>query len=150
MPSLQAPAAVMVLALLSCAAGAEAPQPPRASVDDTLPVSLTGVAGDAERGRGIVSSRQTGLCLLCHAGPFPDAAPQGNLGPSLAGVGSRYTEAQLRLRVALPQRLNPESIMPAYLPSRGRAREGAAWRGRPVLTPQQIEDVVAFLTTLRE
>jgi len=122
---------------------------PAAAPADTL-APLTDTPGDAGRGRAIVTSRQTGLCLLCHAGPFPEAPQQGNLGPSLVGVGSRYTEAQLRLRVANPRRLHPDTLMPAYAVRGGRLREGAAWRGQPVLTPQQIEDVVALLATLRE
>lgn len=117
---------------------------------DAIPDSLTGVPGDAARGRAIVASRQTGLCLLCHAGPLPEERFQGNLAPDLAGAGSRWSEGQLRLRVVDARRLNPQTLMPAYYQVEGLERVGAAWQGRPVLAAQQIEDVVAFLRTLRE
>lgn len=117
---------------------------------DAIPDSLTGVPGDAARGRAIVASRQTGLCLLCHAGPLPEERFQGNLAPDLAGAGSRWSEGQLRLRVVDARRLNPQTLMPAYYQVGGLERVGAAWQGRPVLAAQQIEDVVAFLRTLRD
>jgi L-cysteine S-thiosulfotransferase len=128
--------------------------PPLPSAIDAITQPLTGTPGDATRGRAIVANRQVGLCLLCHTGPFPEERFQGNLAPSLAGAGSRWSEGQLRLRVSDARRLNPASIMPAYHPDKSKAdastRVGAAWQGKPVLDAQQIEDVVAFLRTLRE
>lgn len=118
-------------------------------VGDAIPQSLTGTPGDALRGRTIVANRQQGLCLLCHTGPIPEERFQGNLAPDLSGAGSRWTEGQLRLRIADAQRLNPASIMPAYYRTDGLARVGANWQGKPVLEAQQIEDVVAFLLTLK-
>lgn len=118
-----------------------------AQINQTLPVPG---AGDPLRGEAIVSSRQTGLCLLCHSAPVGDARFQGNLAPSLAGAGKRWTAAQLRQRVANPRSLNPDSIMPAYASTDGLNRVGSAWVGQPLLTGQQIEDVVAFLLTLQE
>lgn len=117
---------------------------------DSMSESLTGGRGNAERGRAIVVDRTIGLCLLCHSGPFPDARFQGNLGPSLNGVGSRLSEAQLRLRIADSSRVNPASIMPAYFRTEGLARVAPAFKGKPVLSAAQIEDVVAFLVTLNE
>ncbi|MDP1567909.1 MAG: sulfur oxidation c-type cytochrome SoxX [Polaromonas sp.] len=117
---------------------------------DAIPDSLTGVPGDAARGRAIVASRQTGLCLLCHAGPLPEERFQGNLAPDLAGTGSRWSEGQLRLRVVDARRLNPQTLMPPYYQTDGLERVGSTWRGQPVLEAQQIEDVVAFLRTLRD
>lgn len=117
---------------------------------DAIPDPLTGVPGDAARGRAIVASRQTGLCLLCHAGPLPEERFQGNLAPDLAGTGSRWSEGQLRLRVVDARRLNPQTLMPPYYQTDGLERVGAAWQGQPVLAAQQIEDVVAFLRTLRD
>jgi L-cysteine S-thiosulfotransferase len=116
---------------------------------DAIEQPLTATPGDPARGRAIVANRQVGLCLLCHTGPFPEERFQGNLAPDLAGAGARWTPGQLRLRIADPLRINPESIMPAYLRTEHLARVGPAWRGKTLLTPQQIEDVVAWLQTLR-
>jgi sulfur-oxidizing protein SoxX len=121
-----------------------------ASGDDSLPTSLTGVRGDPARGRAIVANRQVGLCLLCHSGPFPEERFQGNLAPDLAGAGRRWSEGQLRLRIVDPARINPATIMPAYHRTEGLVRVAPAFRGKPVLTAEQIEDVVAYLTTLKD
>ena len=123
---------------------------PFAVVDGAIPAPLTEVPGDAARGRAIVANRQRGLCLLCHAGPFPEERFQGNLAPDLAGAGSRWSEGQLRLRLVDGRRLNPDTIMPSYYRVDGLARVGPAWQGKPVLGAQEIEDVVAFLTALRD
>ena len=117
---------------------------------ESLPGSPTGIRGDPARGRAIVANRQVGLCLLCHRGPFPEQPLQGDLAPDLRGAGARWTEAQLRQRIVDSARLNPATIMPAYGRSEGLWRVSPAFRGRPLLTPQQIEDVVAFLATLRD
>ena len=119
-------------------------------VGDAIPVPLTGVPGDVSRGRAIVADRQLGLCLLCHTGPIPEERFQGTLAPNLAGAGRSWSTAQLRLRIADAQRLNPASLMPPYHRTEGLARVGAAWRGRPLLTAQQVEDVVAYLATLQD
>jgi sulfur-oxidizing protein SoxX len=121
-----------------------------ASAQDSIPASLTGAKGDPARGRAIVTNRQLGLCLLCHSGPFPEERFQGNLAPDLAGAGKRSTEGQLRLRIADSSRINPATIMPAYHRTDGLTRVAPAWRGKPVLNAEQIEDVVAFLLTLRD
>ncbi len=122
-------------------------------VNDGIPAPLTAEPGDATRGRAIVASRQTGLCLLCHSGPFPEKRTQGNLSSDLTGAGSRWSEAQLRLRVADARRLNPGSLMPSFhpaqLPDDPLAKVGRAWQGRPVLNAQQVEDVVAYLKAQR-
>lgn len=117
---------------------------------EAMPQSLTGTRGDPERGRAIVASRQVGLCLLCHRGPFPEERLQGDLAPDLRGSGARWSEGQLRLRLVDPARINPATIMPAYHRTAGLVRVAAAWRGRPILSAEQIEDVVAFLTTLKD
>ena len=117
---------------------------------DSIPTSLTGAKGDPARGRAIVTNRQLGLCLLCHSGPFPEERFQGNLAPDLAGAGKRWSEGQLRLRIVDSSRVNPATIMPSYHRTDGFTRVAPAWRGKPVLTADQIEDVVAFLTTLRD
>jgi len=118
-------------------------------VGDGIPKPLTDRPGDAASGRRIVTDRQSGLCVLCHSGPFPEARFQGDLATNLGGAGSRWSEAQLRLRMVDASRLNPQTIMPSYYRTDGLQRVGSQWRGRPVLNAQQIEDVVAFLRTLR-
>jgi L-cysteine S-thiosulfotransferase len=123
---------------------------PYTVVGDAIPQPLTGSKGDPARGRTIVAHRQTGLCLLCHSGPFPDERFQGTLAPDLAGTGARWSEGQLRLRLVDSSRVNPATIMPSYYRIDGLTRVGPAWRGKPVLTAEQIEDVVAFLMTLRD
>lgn len=118
-------------------------------VDDAIPNSLTGQPGDPVRGRAIVMDRRVGLCLLCHSGPFPEQHFQGDLAPSLAGAGARAGEGQLRLRLVDASRLNPNTIMPPYYRTEGLDRVAPAFAGKPILTAAQIEDVVAFLVTLR-
>ena len=121
-----------------------------AVVGDAITESLTGAPGDPARGRAIVANRHLGLCLLCHSGPFPEERLQGNLAPDLSGAGSRSTEGQLRLRIVDAGRLNSATIMPPYYRVDGLNRVAANFRGKPILTAEQIEDVVAFLATLRD
>ena len=116
---------------------------------DSTPASLTGAKGDPARGRAIVANRQVGLCLLCHSGPFPEERFQGDLAPDLAGVGARLSEGQIRLRIVDSTKTNPQSIMPAYYRSEGMTRVAPAFRGKTVLTAEQIEDVVAYLVALK-
>lgn len=116
---------------------------------DAIPQSLTGAKGDSARGRAIVTDRQKGLCLLCHTGPFPEQRFQGTLAPDLGDAGTRLSEGQLRLRLVDSSKVNPDTIMPAYYRIDGLTRVGAAWQGKPILTAEQIEDVVAFLATLK-
>ena len=144
-------AAILAGLLATAAPGAlHAQLRPFTVLDDAIPESLTGAAGDPARGRAVVANRQVGLCLLCHSGPFPEERFQGDLAPSLAGAGSRSTEGQLRLRIVDASRLNPATIMPPYYRTDGLARVAANFRGKPVLTAEQIEDVVAYLATLRD
>jgi sulfur-oxidizing protein SoxX len=119
-------------------------------VGDGIPRPLTTERPNIENGRRIVTERQSGLCVLCHSGPFPEARFQGDLATNLAGTGSRWNEAQLRLRIVDASQLNPQTIMPSYYRTHGLQRVGWQWRGQPVLSAQQIEDVVAFLKTLKE
>jgi sulfur-oxidizing protein SoxX len=117
---------------------------------DGIPQPLATVAGDAARGRAIVANRQLGLCLLCHAGPVPEERFQGNLAPDLAGSGTRWSEAQLRLRIVDAGHINPDTIMPAYYRIDGLNNVAPAVRGKPILDAQQVEDVVAYLRSLKE
>ena len=128
---------------VACLAGA-------AQAQDAIPESLTGAKGDPARGRAIVANRQVGLCLLCHSGPFPEERFQGELAPDLKGAGARWSEGQLRLRIVDSSRINPTSIMPAYHRTDGLTRVAPTFRGKSILTAEQIEDVVAYLTTLKD
>jgi len=142
-----------VLSLLVCAclspAHAQEALRPYTVVGDAIPDSLTGQKGDPARGRAIVLNRQS-TCLLCHSGPFPEEKFQGTLSPDLKGTGSRWSEGQLRLRLVDAAKLNADTIMPSYYRVEGLQRVAPAWRGKPVLSAEQIEDVVAFLATLRD
>jgi sulfur-oxidizing protein SoxX len=96
-----------------------------------------------------VLDRHVGLCLLCHSGPFPEEQFQGDLAPSLSGVGARLSAGQIRLRIVDASRVNPGTIMPPYFRRDNLQRVAPAYRGKTVLTAQQIEDVVSFLVTLK-
>jgi sulfur-oxidizing protein SoxX len=143
---------MVAIALVATAgiAAAQAPLRPVAVIGDAIPASLTGAKGDAARGRAIVGNRQVGLCLLCHSGPFPEERFQGTIAPDLKGAGGRWNEGQLRLRIVDAGRLNPETIMPPYYRVDGLQRVPASLRGKPVLSAEQIEDVIAYLMTLRD
>jgi L-cysteine S-thiosulfotransferase len=119
-------------------------------VGDAIPAPLTETSGDAARGRAIVLDRRLGACLLCHTGSFPEEMFQGTLAPDLSGAGSRWSAGQLRLRLVDAARLNSDTIMPSYYRVDGLTRVGSTWHGKPVLTAEQIEDVVAFLLTLTD
>jgi sulfur-oxidizing protein SoxX len=133
---------------LSDAAAAQTLRP-YTVIGDAIPVSLTGAPGDPARGHTLVRER-TSTCLLCHSGPFPEEKFQGDLAPNLAGAGRRWSEGQLRLRLVDASRLNPVTIMPSYYRMDGLERVGTNWRGKPILSAEQIEDMVAYLATLRE
>lgn len=133
---------------LSCTANAQGLAPYRI-VGDGIPDSLTGTPGEAARGRALVLER-TNTCILCHSGPFPETRFQGDLAPDLSGSGSRWTASQLRLRLVDASRLNPETIMPSYYRVDGLTRVSRNWTGKPILSAAQIEDIVAYLATLRD
>ena len=136
------------LLALPCPSGAQDLRP-YAITGDAIPQPLTTARGDATRGRALVVER-TSTCILCHNGPFPEQKFQGDLAPSLAGTGSRWSEGQLRLRLVDASSLNAATIMPSYYRVEGLTRIAPAWRGRPILSAEQIEDIVAYLVTLRE
>ena len=140
--------ALIAAAALPCmlSAGALAPYK---IVGDGIPDSLTGAPGDVTRGRALVLDR-TSTCILCHSGPFPETRFQGNLAPDLAGAGNRWSVSQLRLRLVDASRLNPKTIMPSYYRIDGLNRVGRNFAGKPILSAAQIEDIVAYLATLRD
>lgn len=140
----------MVLLWWAGSAVAQEPLLPYEIVGDAIPAPLTGTAGDPLRGRAIILDRRLGACLLCHTGPFREERFQGTLAPNLSGAGSRWSAGQLRLRLVDAARLNPDTIMPPYYRVDGLTRVGSAWRGKPILTAEEIEDVVSFLSRLRD
>jgi sulfur-oxidizing protein SoxX len=117
-------------------------------IGDGIPVPLSAVAADAARGRALLTSRESN-CTLCHAAPETGDRFYGNVGPPLSGVGARLTAAQMRLRIVDPLFFNKESIMPAYYRVEGLNRVAETYRGKPVLNGEQIEDVIAYLLTLK-
>ncbi len=116
---------------------------------DTISNPLTTTAGNPDNGRAIVTNRTVGLCLLCHTATFANQASPSNLAPTLDGIGARYTAAQLRLRVVDSRSLNAATLMPAYYRVDGLTRVSASFSDKPILDAQQIEDVIAFLVTLK-
>ncbi|MDA9493732.1 cytochrome C [Bradyrhizobium sp. CCBAU 11361] len=132
----------------ACGAGAEELAPYKI-VGDGIPASLTGTPGDAARGRALVLARTT-TCILCHSGPFPETRFQGDLAPDLTGAGNRWSVSQLRLRLVDASRFNAETIMPSHYRNDGLVRVGRNFAGKPVLSAAEIEDIVAYLATLRD
>lgn len=132
--------------LIVPATAAELAVPP--IVGDGISLPLTATPGDARRGKVISANSDRGNCLTCHALPIPEAPVFGDLGPSLHGVGERLTAAQIRLRLVDLKRLNPDSVMPAYHRIEGLHRVAASYAGQPILSAQDIEDVIAYLLTV--
>lgn len=117
---------------------------------NTIEAPLGGLVGDVERGRQIVKDRTIGNCLICHAAPEPDELFMGDVAPTLQGTGSRLTRGQIRLRIVDQSVINPTTVMPPYYRVQGLRNVGPRWRGQPGLTAQQVEDVVAYLVTLKD
>jgi sulfur-oxidizing protein SoxX len=117
-------------------------------IRDSIFESLTPSPGDPVRGRATIVSRQTGLCILCHSGPFPEERFQGNLAPDLGMSANRLSASQLRARIVDASRFNPNTIMPSYYHTEGLNRVAPKFAGQTILSGQEIEDVIAFLVTL--
>ena len=135
--------------MASATAAAVDVTPPLRVVGDGIPAPLGTTAGDAARGWALIIARASANCVLCHAVPDHAVRFAGNVGPPLAGVGTRFTTAQLRLRVADSLRINPDSVMPSYYKVSGLDRVAEPYTGKPILTAAEVEDVVAWLGTLR-
>lgn len=129
---------MLALALAAGAAGAEG-----------LPQPLTGQPGDAARGAALVRDMTRVSCLICHAAPLDGEPDQGTIGPDLAGVASRLSEPDLRQRLVDARVLNPDTVMPPYHATEGLTRVGARWAGQTIYSAQEVEDVLAWLLTLK-
>ena len=140
--------AVALLVAMGAISLAAAAQAPLRVVGDGIPEPLAGT-GDPTRGRALIVARESANCVLCHAVPDPAVRFSGTIGPSLEGVGKRLSQAQLRLRVADNLRVNPKSVMPSYYKTDGLDRVAAAYAGKPILSAQELEDVVAYLGSLQ-
>ena len=119
-----------------------------AGADELVPYEITG-DGITWRGRTLVLARTT-TCILCHSGPFPETRFQGDLAPDLTGAGNRWTVSQLRLRLVDASRFNADTIMPSYYRNERLVRVGRNYAGKPILSAAEIEDIVAYLATLRD
>ena len=139
--------ALIALLVASPAAGRVAPFVVQ---EDAIPAPLDGLTGDPARGEAVVRNRETANCLICHTIPGTTERFMGDIGPPLEGVGSRLASGQIRLRLVDPTLVNPEAIMPPYHRTAGLLRVDPRYRGRPVLTAQEVEDVVAYLAGLKE
>lgn len=118
--------------------------------DRVVAESLSGFPGDPSRGRAIIVSRQTGLCLLCHNGPFPEERFQGNLAPDLSISVANLSAPELRARIMDASRFNPSTIMPSYYRDDHLYRVADKFKGQTILNAQEIEDVVAFLVGMNK
>lgn len=118
--------------------------------DHAIEQPLCGLQGDAVRGRAIVIDTHGGNCLACHAMPIPEEALHGTIGPPLSGLASRMTTAQIRMHMVDQRQFNPATIMPGfYRDPRLAHRVADRFYGKTFLTAQQLEDVVAYLETLK-
>jgi sulfur-oxidizing protein SoxX len=139
---------MLLVAMAGCAVAASPALEPYRVEGDAIPASLGSAIGDPARGREVMTGRDAN-CLLCHAVAETGVRFMGDIAPPLSGVGARLSEGQLRLRIVDQSRLNPDTVMPSYYRVDGLVRVAPAYRGKPVLTAQQVEDVVAYLKTLK-
>lgn len=144
--------AALSVSLGFCIAAAQAEEMVAYKVVDDIEIeaSLTGKPGNPAQGRKLAIDRKLGNCLACHSLPIPEQQFHGETGPDLAGVGSRLTPGEIRLRVVNPKLVNPDTMMPAFYRVTGLNRVMKDFAGKPILTAEQVEDVVAYLMTLKE
>jgi sulfur-oxidizing protein SoxX len=123
---------------------------PQIEARDAMDQALTGQDGDPLRGRAIASDARKGNCIICHAMPIPELSSDafGNIGPSLAGIGSRLSAPELRQRIVDPRVLSPDTVMPPYFVTTGLTRVQTAYVGKTILSAQEVEDLVAYLASL--
>ncbi len=117
-------------------------------VNSTIPASLTGKAGDPANGKKLAISKKMGNCLACHVMPIPEQQFHGEIGPNLSGVASYMSEAEMRMRMVDPKVLNPDTIMPSFLKV-AKNRVLKKFQGKTILKAQDVEDIIAYLKTLK-
>lgn len=118
--------------------------------ESSIPKSLTGQAGDVENGRKVAIDRKKGNCLACHEMPIPEQPFHGKIAPTLVGVADRYDAGEIRLRVVNPKIVNEDTIMPAFYKNDGFHRVLKKFEGKTVISAQEVEDIIAYLMTLKE
>ena len=117
-------------------------------VDDSIPQSLTGKDGDPASGRKLAINRKKGNCLACHVMPIPEQQFHGTYGPPLDGIGDRMGEAEFRLRLVDAKAVDPDTSMPSFYKN-GQHRVLKKFIGKTILQPQEIEDIISYLVTLK-
>ncbi len=142
--------ALTVGAYFAAAGSAEAADLVRYSIiGDGIPKSLTGKPGDAAKGRKIAYNRKQGNCLACHKMPIPEQQFHGEIAPDLQGVAGRVSEAEMRLRIVNPKVINPATFMPAFYRNAGFTRVLKKFKGKSILSAEQVEDLIAYMMTLK-
>jgi L-cysteine S-thiosulfotransferase len=142
-------------AAIGVASAVDAAEPGRANIvqfqviADGISDAIGGATGDAARGRALILAHESANCLVCHGLPDPAVRFSGNLGPQLGGIARTLSVAQLRLRVVDNLRVHPATIMPSYYRIDGFDRVAGAYQGKPILDAKQVEDIVAYLATLK-
>lgn len=138
---------------LTTAATAETVAPANVQYDEygAVGASLTGVAGDVANGRKVFMNRKKGNCLACHVNDdMSEQSFHGEVGPELNGVGDRWETAELRGIVANAKMMFDGTIMPGFYKDAGFNRTLKKFAGKSILTAQEVEDVVAYISTLKE
>lgn len=138
------------VALTAAAPANAAGLAPYRIVGDAIPAPLGDQPGDAARGLKVAVDRMRGNCVACHALPAAEASFPGDVGPPLTGVGDRLNSGQIRLRVVDQTRVVPRTVMPAYYRVGGLADVAPEYRGKPILSASEIEDLVVYLSSLRK
>lgn len=116
---------------------------------NSIPQSFTGKSGNAQNGKKLFVHRKKGNCLTCHTAPIPEEQFHGKVGPDLAGVAERMSEGEIRLRIVDPKLSNPATPMMAFYKTHGLKQVNKKFIGKPMLNEQELEDIVAYLMTLK-
>lgn len=120
-------------------------------VDGGIPASLTGTPGNPDAGRHTVINRKLGNCLACHVISEVSEQPfHGEVGPPLDGVADRWSEAELRLILVDSKKVFDGTIMPTFHRTDGLNRVSEKFEGKTILSAAEVEDVLAYLMTLKE